>query len=927
MMDTGLIKVLLVEDDEDDFVITRDLLAELPGKRFSLDWAKTFDAGLETMCLNQHDVVLVDYRLGAHNGVELLRAGLERGCQAPIILLTGAGEHQVDVEAMQAGAADYLVKVHLRADALERSIRYAAQRKRAIALAAFEQARLAAFGTEIGLGLTRRDTLEGILERCARAMAQYLNAGLAQISIYDPRKGVFEPRAAAGSAWEPSSPLDSLPEVRLETGPLAQGKPVLINQLLNEPRVPDQAWVKRAGMTAYAAYPLVLEDQLVGLMAIFAQHALPEQISQEMGSVANGIALCIERKRSEQALDASEVKYRSVVENIKEIIFQMDEFGNWTFLNPAWTTVTGFAVKSTLGTFFVEYIHQEDRQHNRHIFLQLIKRTLDYCRYETRFLTKNGKTRWIEVYAQLTLNADGTVLGVSGSLTDITERKLAETSIQKLAAFPQVNPNPVLEFAADGTLSYANDAARAMAKSLDQANLPAILPPQAAEIVRECLTTGQKKLREEVIRNGRTIIWSFFPILASQVVHCYGADVTDMLSLEAQFRHAQKLESVGQLAAGVAHDFNNILTVIQGYADCLIAQNSSDPSTAKALKQIADAARRAAALTRQLLMFSRKQVIQPKVLDMNAVLQNLANMLQRLLGEDVALEFNYALTLPQIEADTGMLEQVVMNLAVNARDAMPKGGKLRIGTASVEIGDDYVRQHLESRAGTFVCVTITDSGCGMDRQTLERIFEPFFSTKEVGKGTGLGLATVYGIVKQHRGWVEVSSQVGSGTTFKIYFPATARKNEVAADTLAAPQTVRGGKETILLVEDEAVLRELVRDILGQYQYRVVEAASGIEALKAWDENNGQIDLLLTDMVMPEGMTGSDVAAQLRKRKPGLKVIFTSGYSAEAVGRDFSQGDAAFLAKPYLPPQLAQTVRQCLDAAPRQPQTAVSGGAR
>jgi signal transduction histidine kinase/ActR/RegA family two-component response regulator len=466
-----------------------------------------------------------------------------------------------------------------------------------------------------------------------------------------------------------------------------------------------------------------------------------------------------------------------------------------------------------------------------------------------------------------------------------------------------------------------------MAKSLDQANLPAILPPQAAEIVRECLTTGQKKLREEVIRNGRTIIWSFFPILASQVVHCYGADVTDILSLEAQFRHAQKLESVGQLAAGVAHDFNNILTVIQGYADCLIAQNSSDPSTAKALKQIADAARRAAALTRQLLMFSRKQVIQPKVLDMNAVLQNLANMLQRLLGEDVALEFNYALTLPQIEADTGMLEQVVMNLAVNARDAMPKGGKLRIGTASVEIGDDYVRQHLESRAGTFVCVTITDSGCGMDRQTLERIFEPFFSTKEVGKGTGLGLATVYGIVKQHRGWVEVSSQVGSGTTFKIYFPATARENEVAADTLAAPQTVRGGKETILLVEDEAVLRELVRDILGQYQYRVVEAASGIEALKAWDENNGQIDLLLTDMVMPEGMTGSDVAAQLRKRKPGLKVIFTSGYSAEAVGRDFSQGDAAFLAKPYLPPQLAQTVRQCLDAAPRQPQTAVSGGAR
>jgi CheY-like chemotaxis protein len=309
---------------------------------------------------------------------------------------------------------------------------------------------------------------------------------------------------------------------------------------------------------------------------------------------------------------------------------------------------------------------------------------------------------------------------------------------------------------------------------------------------------------------------------------------------------------------------------------------------------------------------------------LNTVLQNLGNMLQRLLGEDIALEFNHAPTLPPVEADTGMLEQVVMNLAVNARDAMPKGGKLRVGTSSVEIDDGYVHQHLESRVGTFVCVTVTDTGCGMDRQTLDRIFEPFFSTKEVGKGTGLGLATVYGIVKQHRGWVEVSSQPGCGTTFKVYFPATARENAAVAETSAAPQPVRGGKETILLVEDEPVLRELVREILGQYHYHVIEAASGVEALKAWDEHDGRIDLLLTDMVMPDGMTGSDVAAQLRKRKPELKVIFTSGYSAETVGRDFSHGDAAFLSKPYLPPQLAQLVRQCLDAAPPQPHALVPG---
>ena len=920
MMDTGLVKVLLVEDDEDDFVITRDLLSDLPGRHFTLDWVKTFEAGLESMCLNQHDVVLLDYRLGAQNGIELLRMALTRGCQAPVILLTGVGQHQVDVEAMQAGAADYLVKAHLGASALERSIRYAVQRKRAVARAAFEQARLAAFGAEIGLTLTRRDSLEGILERCARAMAQYLNAGLAQISIYDPHKGVLEPRAAAGAAWPANSPLHSLPEVRLEMGSLAQGKPVLINQLLDDKRIPDQEWVKRAGMAAYAAYPLVLEDQLVGLMAVFTPDPLTEQIHQEMGSVANGIALCIERKRSEQALDASEDKYRSVVESIKEIVFQMDEFGNWSFLNPAWTTLTGFEVKSTLGTCFVEYIHQEDREHNRHIFLQLIKRALEYCRYETRFLTKNGKTRWVEVYAQLTLDDDGTILGVSGSLTDITERKFAETAIQKLAAFPQANPNPVLEFAADGTLTYANDAARVTARSLGQTDLSAILPPQAADIVRECLTTGQKKLREEIKLNGRTITWSFFPIVASQVVHCYGADLTDVLSLEAQFRHAQRLESVGQLAAGVAHDFNNILTVIQGYADCLLTLSSSPISNTKALNEICAAASRAATLTRQLLMFSRKQIIQSRVLDLNAVLQNLANLLQRLLGEDVALEFAYAPSLPRIEADTGMLEQIVMNLAVNSRDAMPKGGKLLVGTSSVEIDEAYVSRNPEAYAGRFVCLTITDTGCGMDRQTLGRIFEPFFSTKEVGRGTGLGLATVYGIVKQHKGWIEVNSQVSSGTTFKIYFSATTREHDAATVIPATSQPVRGGKETILVVEDEPVLRELVSDILSHYQYRVLEAGSGVEALKVWDEHDGQVDLLLTDMVMPEGMTGGEVAAQLRKRKPELKVVLTSGYGAEAVGKDLSWSNMTFLAKPYLPSQLAQMVRQCLDGVPKRPRT-------
>ena len=916
-------RILLIEDDEDDYVLTKALLCDIPGQRFLLDWEKTFEGGLQTLQRNEHDVVLVDYRLGAQNGVDLLRAAQEQGCTAPIILLTGSGQHQVDVEAMKAGAADYLVKGQLRADSLERSIRYSIQRCRAAAVAASEQARLASFGAEVGLALTRGDSLEPILQRCAAAMVQYLHGTVAQVSTFDSRTGVFEPRGFASSLKPAPASAAEVPRVRLDLEGLAKGQPVLIRPVAKDARVSDPHWAEANQMAVYAAYPLVLEDKLVGLMSLFSREHLGEQVHQEMGSVAHGISLCIERKRSEEALDASEGKYRSVVENIKEIIFQMDEFGQWTFLNPAWTALTGFEVQQTLGTFFLEYLHEEEREQNRHIFLELVQRKLSYCRYETRFLTKNGKVRWVEAYAQAALSPEGALLGITGSLTDITERKLAESAIQKLAAFPRVNPNPVLEFASDGSLSYTNDAARELARALGKEDVLETLPATAQALVREALAGAQKSLREEVSINGHTITWTFFPVPSSHVVHCYGADVTEMLNLEAQLRHAQKLESVGQLAAGVAHDFNNVLTVISGYTECLMHRCQGDAMTSQALKQIAEGARRAATLTRQLLMFSRKQVIQTATLDLNAVLRNVTNMLVRLLGEDIALESQYGVGPMRVEADAGMLEQVVMNLAVNARDAMPKGGRLRIKTEAVQVDQAYVSHRLEATVGQAVCLTVEDTGCGMERGTLERIFEPFFTTKEVGKGTGLGLATVYGIVKQHRGWIDVSSEVGVGTKFKIFFPAVVTVAKELVTSAAVSEPVRGGHETILVVEDEPVLRELVCQILGQYQYRIIQAGSGHEALRVWDEYDGQIDLLLTDMVMPEGMSGRELAEQLKKRKPSLKVVYSSGYSPEALDREFGQGDTVFLSKPYVPPQLARTVRQCLDGAWTRPRPVVS----
>jgi CheY-like chemotaxis protein len=384
------------------------------------------------------------------------------------------------------------------------------------------------------------------------------------------------------------------------------------------------------------------------------------------------------------------------------------------------------------------------------------------------------------------------------------------------------------------------------------------------------------------------------------------------LNLEAQLRQAQKMDTVGQLAAGVAHDFNNLLTIIQGHAGLLGSSAGLDPAHTESVRQILIAAERAANLTRQLLLFSRKQILQTQLLNLNDVVANLGKMLRMLIGPQVELKRLTMDNLPPINADPGMMEQVLVNLVVNARDAMPRGGELVIKTFFVEVDEGYVQRHPEARPGNFVCLTVTDTGHGMDEATLARIFEPFFTTKEVGKGTGLGLATVYGILKQHQGWVEVESEVARGTSFKVFLPVSTRA--VNGSVLAQPGVAPGGDETILLVEDESALREVIREILEVKGYRVISAATGAQALKVWEERKGEIDLLLTDMMMPEGVSGRELAERVLRDRPDVKVICSSGYSLDVVSPDFtSKKGTEFLQKPYSPETLARTVRECLNA--------------
>jgi signal transduction histidine kinase/CheY-like chemotaxis protein len=506
------------------------------------------------------------------------------------------------------------------------------------------------------------------------------------------------------------------------------------------------------------------------------------------------------------------------------------------------------------------------------------------------------------------------LLSVATVLAMGVERNRTEAELQKLAAFVQLNPNAAMELDSSGSITYFNDAALKLALSVGQDSPRDILPSNVVEIISTCITTRQNVLRLETQMEGRTFSWTFHPVLESGFVHCYVEDITERLSLEAQLRQSQKMESVGQLAAGVAHDFNNMLTVIQGHAGLLTTRQELSSASQDSVQAIYFAAERAASLTRQLLMFSRKNVMQPTSLDLREVVVNMSKMLRRLLGENVTLQFDPPPEIPLVKGDNGMIEQVLMNLAVNGRDAMPKGGTLTIETTSVQIDYAYVQTHPQARVGAFVCLRVIDTGTGMDPATMARIFEPFFTTKEVGKGTGLGLATVYGIVKQHEGWIEVGSQVGLGSAFSVFFPASTAPIKAKALEAGMPTHVPRGKETILVVEDEPVLRNMANVILQGCGYQVLEAGNGVQALEVWNRDPNAIDLVLTDLVMPEGISGMDLAHKLLQTRPTLKIIFASGYSVDELETDFMRkGQAAFLQKPYTHATLTNAVRDCLDS--------------
>ncbi len=716
--------------------------------------------------------------------------------------------------------------------------------------------------------------------------------------------------ADAESAWEacqrelpPLLVLDwSLPrmdglELCRRVRALAQGARCIILMVTARNRPEELQAVLQAGADDYLAKPV---DPVV--------------LRVRLAIAARQARLLLQRKQTEDALRQSEERFQLVARATNEAIWDWDLATNRMGWNEGVQNLLGYAPEEVKpdASWWFNNIHPQDRDRVVAHIKKFWSATDLVWADEYLFRCGNGFYMTVADRAYLVRGPQGKALRLVGSMMDITERKQAEAKIQKLAAFAQFNPNAVLELAADGTLTYFNDATLKLTSVLNKKHPLEILPTDTAAIVKECLATGANNLRRETHAAGRIIAWSFFPIPAINAVHSYAVDVTERINLETQLRQSQKLDSIGQLSAGVAHDFNNILTIIQGYASLLLSAKTTDPKMKEPLTQISVAGERAANLTRQLLLFSRKQGSEQKNLDFGEVIANMIKMLQRILGEDIALEFGKVPGLPPVYADAGMLEQVIMNLAVNARDAMPKGGQLTLATQVEEIAAGQPAQTPLARPGRFVSMSVTDTGSGIPAEILPKIFEPFFTTKEAGKGTGLGLATVFSIVKQHQGWVEVASAVGKGTTFKTFLPVSTRADTAGADLLNQG-VVRGGTETILLAEDDLALRGLARAVLQRYGYHVLEARTAIESLGIWAAHRDKIQMLLTDIVLPDGMSGRELAARLLAQKPGLKVIYSSGYSVdlEAQGVVLKEG-CNFLQKPFPIERLARIVRSLLD---------------
>ncbi len=647
-----------------------------------------------------------------------------------------------------------------------------------------------------------------------------------------------------------------------------------------------------------------------------------------------------DRERVEEVLRQSEERYRTILENIEDGYYETNLRGDLTFFNDALCRMLGYSREEMMGMGNKQYTDEENRKRLYQAFNEVYRTGKSAKGFEWQVIRKNGEKRFGEVSVSLIRDAHGEPIGFRGIARDTTERKQAEEALrtekQRFETLLENAPFGMVLIDKEGDFKYINSKFVELF-GYHLADIPngrqwfrkAYPDPEYRHQVIETwisdsnLTTPGERIPRiftATCKDGTRKTVRFITVLLETGEYLMSCEDITLVQkaeeekkvLEEQLRQSQKMEAIGQLAGGIAHDFNNLLTVIRGYGQLSQMELNEKEKLKANLDEILKATQKASELTHQLLAFSRRQIMDMKVIDLNDLLKDLDKMLRRIIGEDIELNYLLSEDLGKVKADPSQIGQVILNLAVNARDAMPSGGKLTIETYNAEIDETYVRTHAGTSPGPYVVMSVTDTGEGMTPEVRERAFEPFFTTKGKGKGTGLGLSTCYGIVKQSGGNIWTYSEPGKGTTFKIYLPRVEGLSEEPREESEGGE-ILSGTETILAVEDEVEVRKLVAEILSGQGYHVIQAGNGEEALKVARENpSKRIHLLLTDVVMP-GMSGRELATTLGLQHPEMKVLYMSGYTDNAiVHHGVLEEGVNYIQKPFTLEGLARKVREVLD---------------
>ncbi len=908
------LRILLVEDDEDDYAYVCDLLSHFLSSGSTLQWVKEYDEALGAIQTGTFDVCLLDYQLGARNGIEFLEEAARSGCTTPILFLTGAGTRETDLAAMKAGAADYLAKGEMNAALLERAIRYSVERAEEKKRLHQEYEKLEALVQKRAEELLKANTtFEQKLRDNEELFRNLFEHHTAVKLIVDPGTGkIVNANKAAEDYY--GWPKEKLEQMRIYD--INADSPETVNR--------EMARAKNRARVQFE-FRHRLADGSLREVEVFSSK-IEVRGKELLHSIVHDIT---ERKQTRAALNRERQRFKQILDEFPYGICIIDRNYQIEYINPV---------------LMREFGEVGDRK--CYEYFQGFRTPCSKCSKELVFQGKVLYWSWRSPGNKRDYDLVGLPLyGETGAVSmlevfsDATDRKQAEEALRRRTEELQaiLDTVPAMIWFKDGNnnvLRVNRTVCEVMglpAEAIEGKNTSELFPGWLAEKYHrddlEVIHSGMPKTDiEEQFANGagelRWISTDKIPWFDAQGnpsgVLVFAVDITDRKlaeeekeKLRQQLAQSRKMESVGRLAGGVAHDYNNMLGVIIGYTEIALAGVNPDEPLYADLREILNAAMRSADITRQLLAFARQQTISPVVLDLNETVEGMLKMLRRLIGENIDLAWFPKAGLAPVKMDPSQIDQILANLCVNARDAITGVGNVTIETDMVYFDEVYCTGHEGFFPGKFVLLAVSDSGCGMDRETLQSIFEPFFTTKEVYKGTGLGLSTVYGIVKQNGGFLNVYSEPGSGTTFKIYLPC-AREEISQEEGRREKERESRGTETILLVEDEQAILKLGKTILKQHGYTVLTARGPAEALELVKSLSSPINLLITDVIMPE-MSGKDLYERLRLDNPHLACIFMSGYTANVIAHNgvLDKG-VNFLQKPFSVHTLTEKVRGVLD---------------